>query len=29
MTLDNLVKIGQLKQYTAGRGEIGDLLAAA
>jgi uncharacterized protein (UPF0332 family) len=29
MTLDNLLKIGQLKVHTASRGEIGDLLAAA
>lgn len=29
MTLDNLVKIGQLKAHTTSRAEIGDLLAAA
>lgn len=29
MTLDNLVKIGQLKPHATSRAEIGDLLAAA
>ena len=29
MTLDNLLKTGQLKRHATGRREIGDLLAAA